>query len=211
MTITREFTKEQLISRAKTVLSNARTAADFHDSKPYHLMDVHLAEIALASLEAEAAGYMNKFTGRVFSLEEQPGADTDTQVYAPVYTDPPAPVVPQDASVESLATDLMKRIDNITGERHSLATLSTLRASIVESCRAAMQKKSGGTLTNEGTIPGGNSPVIPDGSTVGLFNSARALLDSLYEFGPDEVAISEYVTNMEDALRNAAAPQQEAE
>lgn len=50
-----------------------------------------------------------------------------------------------------------------------------------------------------------SSPVIPDGSTAGMFNSARALLDALYEFGPDEIAISEHVTNLEDALRNAAA------
>ncbi|MCK6717643.1 hypothetical protein [Enterobacter roggenkampii] len=59
-TITREFTKEQLIARAETVLSNARTAADFHNSKPYHLMDVHLAEIALASLEAEPVGEVSE-------------------------------------------------------------------------------------------------------------------------------------------------------
>lgn len=55
----------------------------------------------------------------------------------------------------------------------------------------------------------GNSPVIPEGSFSGLVNSARALLDVLYEFGADEVAISEYVTNLEDALRVAAAPQPE--
>ncbi|EAS1999022.1 DUF551 domain-containing protein [Salmonella enterica] len=53
-----------------------------------------LARIALASLEAEPIGYMNRFTGRVFSLDEQPGADTDTDVYEPVYAAPPAPVVP---------------------------------------------------------------------------------------------------------------------
>ncbi|MFG5979949.1 DUF551 domain-containing protein [Salmonella enterica subsp. enterica serovar Montevideo] len=53
-----------------------------------------LARIALASLEAEPIGYMNRFTGRVFSLDEQPGADTDTAVYEPVYAAPPAPVVP---------------------------------------------------------------------------------------------------------------------
>lgn len=53
-----------------------------------------------------------------------------------------------------------------------------------------------------------NSPAIPEGSTAGMFNSARALLDDLYEFGPDEIAISEHVTNLEDALRNAAAPQE---
>ncbi|RAZ01253.1 hypothetical protein DP187_01435 [Enterobacter cloacae] len=47
--------------------------------------------IALASLEAEPVGYLNRFTGRVFTLEEQPGADTDAQVYVPVYAAPPAP------------------------------------------------------------------------------------------------------------------------
>ena len=49
-----------------------------------------LARIALASLEAEPVGYMNRFTGRVFTLEEQPGADTDAQVYVPLYTASPA-------------------------------------------------------------------------------------------------------------------------
>lgn len=63
-------------------------------------------------------------------------------------------------------------------------------------CRAAM-------------LQAGNSPVSPDGSVTGLFNSSRALLDALYEFGADEVAISEHVQNLEDALRIAAAPQQE--
>lgn len=58
-------------------------------------------------------------------------------------------------------------------------------------------------------LQAGNSPVIPESSFSGLVNSARALLDVLYEFGADEVAISEYVTNLEDALRVAAAPQQE--
>lgn len=56
-----------------------------------------LARIALASLEAEHVGYMNRFTGRVFTLEEQPGADTDSQVYVPLYTAPPAPVSVPDA------------------------------------------------------------------------------------------------------------------
>ncbi len=58
------------------------------------------------------------------------------------------------------------------------------------------------------TVQAGNSQVIPDFSFSGLVNSARALLDVLYEFGADEVAISEYVTNLEDALRVAAAPKQ---
>lgn len=48
--------------------------------------------------------------------------------------------LPDESAVELLATDLMKRIDKITGERHSVATLSSLRISIVEACRAAMLK-----------------------------------------------------------------------
>lgn len=53
------------------------------------------------------------------------------------------------------------------------------------------------------------APIVPGDSFSGLFNSSRALLDAFYEFGPDEIAISEYVTNLEDALRVAAAAQQE--
>jgi hypothetical protein len=37
--------------------------------------------------------YMNRFTSRVYTLDEQPGADTDTAVYAPVYLEQPAPAV----------------------------------------------------------------------------------------------------------------------
>ncbi|HHW7541918.1 DUF551 domain-containing protein [Escherichia coli] len=64
-----------------------------------------------------------------------------------------APVsVPDESAVELLATDLMKRIDKITGERHSVVTLSSLRVSVVEACRAAMLQGADGS-----------SPVIPDG------------------------------------------------
>ncbi|EHC76911.1 hypothetical protein LTSEMON_3491 [Salmonella enterica subsp. enterica serovar Montevideo str. S5-403] len=51
---------------------------------------------------------MNRFTGRVFSLDEQPGADTDTDVYEPVYAAPPAPVVPDDGRAEFEAWMLKK-------------------------------------------------------------------------------------------------------
>lgn len=92
-TITKEFTKEQLIEQAKKNIEVLRGAVEkipgASDAAVIHLK---LAEITLASLEAEAVGYMNRFTGRVFTLEEQPGADTDVQVYMPVYTAPQAPV-----------------------------------------------------------------------------------------------------------------------
>ncbi|EDC8052281.1 hypothetical protein BKC75_19820 [Salmonella enterica subsp. enterica serovar Muenchen] len=78
------ITKERIELFVKSPLENGLTRGE----------QMELARIVLASLEAEPIGYMNRFTGRVFSLDEQPGADTDTAVYEPVYAAPPAPVVP---------------------------------------------------------------------------------------------------------------------
>ncbi|EDJ6864507.1 Eaa protein [Salmonella enterica subsp. enterica serovar Newport] len=74
------ITKERIELFVKSPLENGLTRGE----------QMELARIALASLEAEPIGYMNRFTGRVFSLDEQPGADTDTAVYEPVYAAPPA-------------------------------------------------------------------------------------------------------------------------
>ncbi|EKQ4980895.1 DUF551 domain-containing protein [Salmonella enterica subsp. enterica serovar Oranienburg] len=84
------ITKERIELFIKSPLENGLTRGE----------QMELARIALASLEAEPIGYMNRFTGRVFSLDEQPGADTDTDVYEPVYAAPPAPVVPDDGRAE---------------------------------------------------------------------------------------------------------------
>ncbi|VAE94190.1 hypothetical protein [Enterobacter hormaechei] len=91
----------------------------------------------LASLEAEPVGYFGRFDADDEDLIDQCSHNISGSF--PLYTTPPAPVsVPDESAVELLATDLMKRIDKITGERHSVATLSSLRVSIVEACRAAM-------------------------------------------------------------------------
>lgn len=139
MTITREFTKEQLIEQAEKNIAVLRGAVEripgASDAAVIHL---RLAEITLASLEVEAAGYMNKFTGRVFSLEEQPGADTDTQAYAPIYTAPPAPV-----SVPTFDEWL-----EIRGNKPLGWVKDAMRESY-DACRAAMQGKA--------------DQVIPDG------------------------------------------------
>lgn len=98
-----------------------------------------------------------------------------------------APVVPDDllSMAASSIEDLLEHTDPNT------SYYSGVWADMPGKLRAAM-------------LQAGNSPVIQDGLTAGMFNSARALLDALYEFGPDEIAISEHVTNLEDALRNAA-------
>lgn len=36
--------------------------------------------------------WMNRFTGRTFELEQQPGADKEPDIYIPLYAAPPAPV-----------------------------------------------------------------------------------------------------------------------
>lgn len=97
-----------------------------------------LARIALASLEAEpVAEVCEGFTLRY--IGHGPAPKSEVRIGDRLYTASPAPVsVPDERAVELLATDLMKRIDKITGERHSVATLSSLRVSIVEACRAAM-------------------------------------------------------------------------
>lgn len=141
-TITREFTKEQLKNTVLDEIVGWRCAiVKAPDNAKYHQW-LRLAEITLASLDAPLVGYIDAEYANLLNS----GALESCSVYAEpgegciaVYGAPAALVVPQDSAVESFATDLMKRIDRITGERYSVATLSALRVSIVEACRAAMQ------------------------------------------------------------------------
>ncbi|HIC8878066.1 TPA: DUF551 domain-containing protein [Enterobacter hormaechei] len=110
-----------------------------------------LARITLASIEAEPVGYMNRFTGRVFTLEEQPGADTDAQVYVPLYTAPPAPVVP--GEWERWIADAVEYLEGGLEADGELEAEGSIEAKRLLSRRAAMLQGADGTLTNEGTIP----------------------------------------------------------
>lgn len=121
----------------------------------------------------------------------------------PLYRHAQQPVVPEEKPMPNTLS--MYAVDAVA----AIAEVKGWNA-----CRAAMLNHPSSIQPNTDAAPGAeikhpssNSPVIPDGSTAGMFNSARALLDALYEFGPDEIAISEHVTNLEDALQNAAAPQ----
>lgn len=123
-----KFTKEQLQEIIETDHVQCGEASE-------------LARVALASLEAEAVGYMNRFTGRVFTLEEQPGADTDAQVYVPVYAAPPAPV--------SVPAAMEMDDDFDSAFEHGKAVgWNAYRAAMLQSFGNSEQL---------------NSPVIPDG------------------------------------------------
>ncbi|AUM43101.1 hypothetical protein SEEP1673_022795 [Salmonella enterica subsp. enterica serovar Poona str. ATCC BAA-1673] len=66
------------------------------NTSPYSENLKELARIALASLDAEPVRYLNKFSGTCVTLEQQPNAADDVAVYVPLYTAPPAPVVPDE-------------------------------------------------------------------------------------------------------------------
>ncbi|EOU7956603.1 hypothetical protein ACN30F_003148, partial [Escherichia coli] len=61
-----------------------------HDNQSSNSLLTNVFRIALASLEAEPVLYMNRFTGKTFSLEGQPGADKEPEIYVPLYAAPPA-------------------------------------------------------------------------------------------------------------------------
>ncbi|EAB8825262.1 hypothetical protein DOW45_00520 [Salmonella enterica subsp. enterica serovar Infantis] len=81
-----------------------QTIAEFENTRddiPFGLSDddakILLAlKRALASLDAEPVRYLNKFSGTCVTLEQQSNAADDVAVYIPLYTAPPAPVVPDD-------------------------------------------------------------------------------------------------------------------
>lgn len=90
-TITKEFTKEQLIERLQHRIS---VASGFPESEKAQ-MDLELARIALASIEAEAYGYVHKAAyeqAGSCGLSSDHEAYRDSPTHIAVYTVPPAPV-----------------------------------------------------------------------------------------------------------------------
>ncbi|AUJ81348.1 hypothetical protein CWI88_09975 [Enterobacter cancerogenus] len=191
------FTKEQLIASAHARIEFAEMmlAGELEPLKERTWsIELELARIALASLEAEPVAYVSQS-----NLDALKRGHNDVfvkrtdDVARPValYTAPPAPVsAPDESAVESLATDLMRRIDKITGERHSVATLSSLRVSIVDACRAALLQGAAG-----------NSPVIPDGWVLVPVDATRAMIDAAARVEEDGYDA------MHKAMIEAAPPQ----
>lgn len=176
------ITKERVAEFIKNPLDNGLTRGE----------QMELARIALASLEAEAAGYMNRFTGRVFTLEEQPGADTDVQVYVPVYTAPPGPVSVPDEREAFNAWNNDTDCPLAGRDAKTSAWLAWCR-------RAAMLQGA-----ERAESPSGNSPVIPDGYVLVPVELTGAMTNAMTD------AILDDLHNV-DIWRSvlAAAPQQE--
>lgn len=104
-TITKEFTKEQLIKRLEEQMSSARYALGFvQDSEILRdiEMDLRLAEIALASLEADPVAWTdadelrdanNGGSGYLFSIGGDANKFADPRRQLVLYTAPPVPVL----------------------------------------------------------------------------------------------------------------------
>lgn len=149
--ITKEFTKEQLIEQAKTRMEANRyllTRLPPESATVKEVaMNLAIDAIALASLEAQAAGFIvrHKGTGK-FGSWLHPKADwfkSDEYEVLKAYTAPPAPVsVPDEVSWEDVP-------EEITEDDMALASAW---AHGFNQCRSAMLQG-----------VGGNSPVTPDG------------------------------------------------
>ncbi|MDZ7452860.1 DUF551 domain-containing protein [Escherichia coli] len=117
------FTKEQLIEKLKHRIS---VASEFPESEKAQ-MDLDLARIALASLEAEPVAYIFKHpAGKLFwALTDESNKDQSDVI--PVYAAPPVPVVPEEKPMPNplkmYAVDAVAAIAEVRGWN---------------SCRAAM-------------------------------------------------------------------------
>ncbi|GDC45394.1 putative phage protein [Escherichia coli] len=147
------FTKEQLIEKLKHRIS---VASEFPESEKAQ-MDLDLARIALASLEAEPVAYIFKHpAGKLFwALTDESNKDQSDVI--PVYAAPPVPVVP--AALPENDDEDGHDIDYLEpSEVYSLGRTAGWNA-----CRAAMlhgaEPVSQTYKLNELS---GNSPVTPD-------------------------------------------------
>nr|WP_185812372.1 hypothetical protein [Enterobacter hormaechei] len=131
-----EITREQLIEKLQHIIS---VASGFPESEKAQ-MDLELARIALASLEAEPVAWLLSGGGAKNNVSFDSGnayADPLREV-TPLYTAPPAPV--------SVPAAMEMDDDFDSAFEHG-------KAVGWNAYRAAMLQGADGTLTNEGTIP----------------------------------------------------------
>ncbi|MEG5594019.1 hypothetical protein UXP36_06360 [Enterobacter hormaechei] len=127
-TITKEFTKEQLIEKLKHRIS---VASGFPDSEKAQ-MDLELARIALASLEAEAvAEVCEGFTLRYIGHGPAPKSGVHTGDR--LYTAPPAPVSVPDEVISALE-NLKRTLVNCNRYNYCSDAVKRLE----NACRSAM-------------------------------------------------------------------------
>lgn len=116
-TITKEFTKEQLIAAACSRIDFAKQMLRENPlplAKRKWEIELSISEIALASLEAEAVACMGN--GALYHSEDEARADA-RYILQPLYTAPPAPVsVPDDIDTRMKNAGMLSAAEIIAGQ-----------------------------------------------------------------------------------------------
>lgn len=160
------FTKEQLIEKLKHRIS---VASGFPDSEKAQ-MDLELARIALASLEAEPVAYIGKTMlgdivsgvrccGRVWAGDED---RLSGESITPLYSSPqlPQPAVPDMATVETTYPDVQT---NWQDAKMYAEGWNACRDAMLQGARNHPEDNLDMVDHSGDANDKGNSPVIPDG------------------------------------------------
>lgn len=201
-TITKEFTKEQLIAKAREQIAFCRNTKITGEGRVHVNQCSALFEIALASLEAEPVAYIRDgfradgvhFCGGIITAEEhertKPAlSDRYNWKHQPLYTAPPAPVSVPDFG--ALTKCIVQRlVDYGAADDDAIASAEEF---VYNACRSAMLQGAE-PVTTANKLP--MQPLVIDAHGTLRFKEnpiVRALLDYATEhgYGLNEIAMEE--------------------
>ncbi|WNS34705.1 hypothetical protein RQP58_08390 [Enterobacter asburiae] len=201
--ITKEFTKEQLIERLQHRIS---VASGFPESEKAQ-MDLELARIALASLEAEAYGYVHKAAyeqAGSCGLSSDHEAYRDSPTHIAVYTVPPAPVSVPDEDLLHMAAsaidDLLSNKDRYCAGVWADIPAKLRRAAMLQGARNHPEDNLDMVDHSGDANEKGNSPVIPDGWVLVPVEPTEDMIVNGFESEPDESFSDEREWEAYDAM-----------
>lgn len=196
-TITKEFTKEQLIEQAKKNIEVLRGAVErvpgASDAAVIHLK---LAEITLASLEADPVAYIFKHpAGKLFwALTDESNKEQSDVI--PVYAAPPVPVVPEEKPMPNplkmYAVDAVAAIAEVRG-------WNACRAAMLQSGNFRENKNSSTNNFREIAETSTNYPVIPSEVLSAILKVAKIRAD-FDDFDGDRRGIGDCLDEAEQEL-----------
>ncbi|HCO1353127.1 TPA: DUF551 domain-containing protein [Escherichia coli] len=185
-------TKEQLIERLQHIIS---VASGFPESEKAQI-DLELARIALASLEAEPVAYIFKHpAGKLFwALTDERNKEQPDVI--PVYADSPAPVVPDEIDVN----DVPRAVTYFKTHRDCYADgWNACRAAMLQSGNFRENKSSSTNNFREIEETSTNYPVIPSEVLSAIQKVAKIRAD-FDDFDGDRRGIGDCLDEAEQEL-----------
>ncbi len=186
------FTKEQLIEKLKHRIS---VASEFPESEKAQ-MDLELARIALASLEAEPVAYIFKHpAGKLFwSLTDESNKDQSDVIH--VYAAAPASVVPDEIDVN----DVPRAVTYFKTHRDCYADgWNACRAAMLQSGNFRENKNSSTNNFREIAETSTSYPVIPSEVLSAILKVAKIRAD-FDDFDGDRRGIGDCLDEAEQEL-----------